>query len=52
MAHLGLYLETSSSIVFSALKTAAEKIISDKNCRILLIATSSGFKNNPDIFQK
>lgn len=52
MAHFGLYLETSSSIVFSALKKAAEKRILDKSCRILLIATSSGFKNEPDIFQK
>ena len=50
MAHLGMYLETSSSIVFSALKTAAEKRIPDKDCRILLIATSSGFKNKPDMF--
>lgn len=52
MAHLGLYLEASSSVVFSALKTAVEKRIPDKNCRILLIATSSGFKNKPEIFQK
>ncbi len=52
MAHLGLYLEASSSVVFSALKTAVEKRIPDKNCRILLIATSSGFKNRPEIFQK
>lgn len=52
MAHFGLYLEASSSVVFSALKTAVEKGIPDKNCRILLIATSSGFKNRPEIFQK
>lgn len=52
MAHLGMYLETSSSIVFSALKTAAEKRILDKDCTILLIATSSGFKNKPDMFQE
>lgn len=52
MAHLGLYLESSSATIFSALKTAVEKRILDKNCRILLIGTSSGFKNNPEMFQK
>ncbi|MTK10555.1 MAG: pyridoxal-phosphate dependent enzyme [Clostridiaceae bacterium] len=52
MAHLGLYLETSSAIVFSALKRAIEKRILDKNCRILIIGTSGGFKNKPEIFQK
>lgn len=52
MAHFGLYLESSSSVVFSALKRAVEKRILDKNCRILIIGTSGGFKNKPEIFQK
>lgn len=50
LAHFGLYLEASSAVIFSALIKAAEKEIPDRNCRILLIATSDGFKNNPEIF--
>lgn len=49
MAHFGLYLEASSSVVFSALTMAAMNKIPDKNCRILLIATSNGFKNEHEI---
>ena len=46
MAHFGLYLEASSATIFSALLEAAENRKIEKNSKVLLIATSSGFKNN------
>jgi len=49
MARLGLYLEASSSVVCSALLEAAGKRIPDKHSVFLLIATSGGFKNDPEI---
>ncbi len=47
----GVYLETSSAVSIGAVKLAIEAHKLDKNSRILIIATSSGFKNNPDLIR-
>lgn len=52
MARLGLYLEASSAVIYSALIEAAGRRISDKHSTFLLIATSGGFKNSLEILCK
>ena len=52
MARYGLYLESSSAILYGALKkTILEKRI-PSDASVVLIATSHGFKNDPNFFEK
>ncbi|MBF4694659.1 threonine synthase [Fusibacter ferrireducens] len=47
----GVYLETSSAVTINALKLAISTHKLDKNSRVLMIATSNGFKNDPSIMR-
>lgn len=52
MAQYGLYLEASSAILYGALKKAIMERWVSSDSRIVLIATSHGFKNDPDYFER
>lgn len=50
MASHGLYLETSSAIVYSCVRRAIETGRIPKDASVLVVATSHGYKNNPAFF--
>jgi threonine synthase len=52
MAGYGLYLETSSAILYGCLEKAVLQKKIPADAQIVLIATSHGFKNDPDYFKR
>lgn len=46
----GLYLETSSALLQNCLKIAQDRRLLSPKSSLLLILTSSGYKNNPTLF--
>ncbi len=50
MGKLGMYLETSSAVVLEALKEARATGKIEEGKRVVIIATSNGFKNYTELF--